>query len=145
MRNDPALFEVVEACRYVGAYYVTLNWHNTQAEVTPILLDSGAKVLVTHSDLLDSFVESLPAGLSTLVIDTPQVILERYAVNPIPDISAQHSSENLRSLLKQSPTVEAQPLRFRGMFSYTSGSTGKIRSLELTLCIINWFCLPLRD
>jgi long-chain acyl-CoA synthetase len=130
MRNDPALFEVVEACRYVGAYYVTLNWHNTQAELTPILLDSGAKVLVAHSDLLDSFVASLPAGLSTLVIDTPPVILERYAVKPIPYSSAQHSSENLRSLLKQSSTVETQPLRFRGMFSYTSGSTGKPKGIK---------------
>ncbi|GAC34977.1 AMP-binding protein [Paraglaciecola polaris] len=33
LRNDVALYEVVEACRYVGAYYVTLNWHSTQAEL----------------------------------------------------------------------------------------------------------------
>jgi long-chain acyl-CoA synthetase len=78
LRNDTALYEVVEACRYVGAYYVNLNWHSTQTELMPILIDSGAKILVAHSDLLATFVEPLPVGISALVFATPAAIIERY-------------------------------------------------------------------
>ncbi|MGO4893650.1 AMP-binding protein [Flavobacterium sp. W21_SRS_FM6] len=130
LRNDPTMFEVVLACRYVGAYYVALNWHNTQAELTPILLDSGAKVLVAHNDLLADFLAPLPVGIAVLVVDTPSVIAERYAVKNTSDNSADHAIERLYPLLAHSPMVESEPLRFRGMFSYTSGSTGQPKGIK---------------
>ena len=130
LRNDTALFEVVEACRYAGVYYVNLNWHSTQTELMPILIDSGAKILIAHSDLLAAFVEPLPAGISALVFTTPATIIERYPVKKSVDKTQANEWENLNALLDDSPLMDSQPLRFRGMFSYTSGSTGQPKGIK---------------
>ncbi|ABG39894.1 AMP-dependent synthetase and ligase [Paraglaciecola sp. T6c] len=139
LRNDTTLYEVVEACRYVGAYYVTLNWHGTQAELMPILSDSGAKVLVGHSNLLDQFTQPLPPDLAVLVVDTPDVINHRYAPSDVVPtaknstddrLSAANHGERLAAVLSDTPEIESQPERFRGMFSYTSGSTGKPKGIK---------------
>ena len=130
LRNDVALYEVVEACRYVGAYYVTLNWHSTQAELMPILVDSGAKVLLGHSDLLATFDAPLPPEISTLVIDTPDVVKERYTL--VDNLARPESAnwQNLRSLLAATKEIDTPTQRFRGMFSYTSGSTGRPKGIK---------------
>jgi long-chain acyl-CoA synthetase len=139
LRNDTTLYEVVEACRYVGAYYVTLNWHGTQAELMPILSDSGAKVLVGHSNLLDQFTQPLPPDLAVLVVDTPDVINQRYAKTDVlpttknstdDRLSATTHWERLTAVLRDTLEIESQPERFRGMFSYTSGSTGQPKGIK---------------
>ncbi|WP_339768806.1 AMP-binding protein [uncultured Paraglaciecola sp.] len=130
LRNDTTLYEMVEACRYVGAYYVTLNWHNTQAELMPIIVDSGARMLIGHSDLLARFVEQLPESLATIVINTPEIIKERYSVQDNADTPMSSSWEDLHQLLADKEAIDTPPQRFRGMFLYTSGSTGKPKGIK---------------
>ena len=51
MRNDVKYLEVIQACRYIGSYFVPLNWHSVATEIEHIIEDSGAKVLIAHKDL----------------------------------------------------------------------------------------------
>ena len=62
LRNDFATFEVNMAAGQLGAYAVPINWHFTPEEAGYILADSGAKVLVAHSDLLAQIASGVPAG-----------------------------------------------------------------------------------
>ncbi|MGY0649160.1 MAG: AMP-binding protein, partial [Paraglaciecola chathamensis] len=119
LRNDTTLYEIVEACRYVGAYYVTLNWHGTQAELMPILTDSGAKVLIGHTDLLAKFTQPMPRELSIVSVKTPQAVLSRYTQTKTTNkteesvIPAAFEHESLATLLSTTPPIQSEPQRFR--------------------------------
>ena len=52
LRNEPALLELMLAARWIGARWCPINWHFKAAEVRHILVDSEAKLLVVHADLL---------------------------------------------------------------------------------------------
>ena len=83
MRNHVDIFEIVEACRYVGSRYVLLNWHSPVAELLPILDDCSAKVLFAHRDLLKGendrqTLSRVPTLSMIYTIKTPESILERY-------------------------------------------------------------------
>ena len=60
LRNDFPTFEVNMAASQLGAYAVPINWHFTPEEAGYILADSGAKVLVAHSDLLVQIASGVP-------------------------------------------------------------------------------------
>ena len=61
LRNDFPTFEVNMAAGQLGVYAVPINWHFTPEEAGYILADSGAKVLVAHSDLLAQIASGVPA------------------------------------------------------------------------------------
>ena len=61
LRNDFPTFEVNMAAGQLGIYAVPINWHFTPEEAGYILADSGAKVLVAHSDLLAQIASGVPA------------------------------------------------------------------------------------
>src|SRR5690554_4061767 len=52
MRNRQAYLETILACRRLGVYYCPVNWHFTAKEVQYILEDSGAKIILTQTELL---------------------------------------------------------------------------------------------
>ena len=80
LRNDFATFEVNMAAGQLGIYAVPINWHFTPEEAGYILADSGAKVLVAHSDLLAQIASGVPAGVKVLVVPTPEEIAAAYSV-----------------------------------------------------------------
>ena len=137
MRNHIDIFEIVEACRYVGARYVLLNWHSPIAELTPILKDCGAKVLFVHSDLLGSENERLLlSNVNSLAmiytIETPRSITERYQFLDDAQLGSDSQYHCLDTLLA-APNAKRHnepPKRFKGMFPYTSGSTGKPKGIK---------------
>ena len=57
-----------------------INWHFTPEEAGYILADSGAKVLVAHSDLLAQIASGMPGGVKVLVVPTPEEIAAAYNV-----------------------------------------------------------------
>ena len=61
LRNDFAFFEVSGAAAALGSPVVPINWHLKAEEVAYILADSGAKILVAHSDLLAQIASGVPA------------------------------------------------------------------------------------
>ncbi len=66
LRNDSATFEVNMASSQLGACAVPINWHFTPDEANYILRDSGATVLVAHTDLLAQIASRRARGVKAL-------------------------------------------------------------------------------
>ena len=126
LRNDTVYMEIVEACRYVGAYFVTLNWHGTAAETIDILDDSKAKLLIGHSDLTAKFTDDAALSIPVLAIKTPAQLVEAYGV----DSAILDGQLNIAGLLSSAKGIETEPLKTRGMLAYTSGSTGRPKGIR---------------
>lgn len=131
LRNDTAYMELIEACRHVGAYFVTLNWHSSPAEILEIVKDSGAKVLVGHSDLTAKLAnfktdKAEKFQVPILAVPTAPETAEAYRVSPA--ITA--GEINLEALIEAATPINTDPLRFRGMLAYTSGSTGRPKGIR---------------
>lgn len=122
LRNDFALFEVVQAAATSGSPVVPINWHLKGQEVAYILSDCGADLLVCHADLLPQIGDHLPGHIRLLVVATPPEIVEAYGVPPeasgIPTdrISWDHWRDSYE------PSKESE-IGSAPMF-YTSGTTG---------------------
>jgi long-chain acyl-CoA synthetase len=66
LRNEPAYFEAMLACRLLGAYHCPINWHFKAEEAGFILRDSSAKVLVISPELQAQIQGGIPSGLRTI-------------------------------------------------------------------------------
>ena len=126
MRNDLAYPLVIEACRHLGAFYVTLNWHGAAPEIAQIMDDAGAKLLIGHSDLTSKMTPAVGVDVPVLAIPTPPQILSVYDVDP----AIAEGQLELESLLDAVEPLTTEPLRFRGMLAYTSGSTGRPKGIR---------------
>lgn len=127
--NDTLYLEVVEACRYVGAHYVTLNWHGSANETKSIMQDSAAKILIGHSSLTSFFKDEYALGVPILAAKVPLDAEVAYAVE-----HCQNEGQiELEALLEKTEPLTTQPLRTRGIMPYTSGSTGKPKGIRRTL------------
>jgi long-chain acyl-CoA synthetase len=74
LRNDFAFIEATQACALLGAYCVPINWHGNPDDVSYILDDVQARVLVAHADLIAPLRGALPPGLIVLVVPTPSEV-----------------------------------------------------------------------
>ena len=123
LRNDIAFIEVSFAAQTIGAYAVPINWHFRTEEIGYILVDSGAKVLFAHADLLAPVAASLPARVVTIAVDTPLEVATAYGVAPL-------TGAALRTALAYDSWLEAQPPTAGNIVTapltmfYTSGTTG---------------------
>ena len=122
MRNRMQYLQLIQCCRRLGIYYCPINWHFTADEVSFIVSDSGAKVLFTESDLLDTVLQAIAWDLPIVCFnDTPR---DPGALDN--DQSPAHTRvldfEDWREkqTLYQGPTVSP-----RGHMAYTSGTTGR--------------------
>lgn len=125
-RNDGIYLEAVEACRRIGAYYVTLNWHAAAAEVIEILGDAKAKMLIGHSDLTAKLNTEAGMIIPVIAVRTPAEIIAAYKVDP----TIAPGQHDYHILMETAAPLEADPLRFRGMLAYTSGSTGRPKGIR---------------
>ena len=139
MRNDPRYFEVIQACRYIGAYYVPLNWHSVFTDIEHIVLDAKAKILIAHSDLLNAFSDNTFADLPVTLFKTPLEIQESFSLsdalcqlNEDSKLNTAKSMQenDLEELIALSLPIESACKPFRGMFAYTSGSTGRPKGIK---------------
>ncbi|MBB6522203.1 AMP-binding protein [Pseudoteredinibacter isoporae] len=131
MRNEPMYLQIIEACRYVGARYVALNWHGSAAEIAHILEDSKAKVLLGHRDLLNVLSEHTVfreqiAGIAVLAQATPRSIIERYELGTVTE---EGGYQNLHAAIEAAEEIASAPQKVRGLFAYTSGSTGRPKGI----------------
>lgn len=130
MRNDVQYLEVIQACRYIGCYFVPLNWHSVAIEIEHIVQDSGAKILIAHKDLIHQFDKQELADVIIATFPTPTEIVEKYQVDTNNSSYSSGTSLNLELLLQTTKQINSEPKPFRGMFAYTSGSTGRPKGIK---------------
>lgn len=91
MHNDVQYLEVVQACRYLGCYFVPLNSHSVATEIEHILQDSGAKILIAHADLVHKMVKQHLQKVQVAIFPTPNEVLENYHL----DIDARSKTADM--------------------------------------------------
>jgi len=116
LRNDIRYFTITEACRYIGARFVVLNWHASAPEIRAILDDSRARLLFSHPDLIATAHAGLPESLPLCQLPT--------ALAP-----AKSAAASLESLIAASAPYAGSAQKLRGIFPYTSGSTGRPKGI----------------
>src|SRR4029077_4521679 len=70
-RNDFVLIEANLALRRLDAYLVPINWHWRLQEVGFVLNNSGARILIGHSDLLSGVEAAIPADTRIVRVPPP--------------------------------------------------------------------------
>jgi long-chain acyl-CoA synthetase len=122
LHNDFAFFEVSGAAAALGSPVVPINWHLKADEVSYILADSGAEILVCHADLLPQIRHGLSAHIRLLVVTTPPEIAAAFNVaaelTRVPDGLTDWDHWRDTHEASQAPPIGSAP-----MF-YTSGTTG---------------------
>ena len=122
LRNDFPFIIASYAASALGAVAVPVNWHYRSGEVSFILEDSGATVLVVHADLLGA----VPTGFPVLVVDTPPEIAAAYGIAETP--APPGCSWDL-ALAAAEPWT-GDPLPAPPSMIYTSGTTGKPKGVR---------------
>lgn len=120
LRNDFPFVEASYAAGALGAIAVPVNWHYRDAEVSYILDDSGAKLVVVHADLLDR----VPDTARVLVVDTPPEIAAAHRVD------AATGSPSWDAEIDAATPWEQQPRNAPPSMIYTSGTTGRPKGVE---------------
>ena len=119
MRNGPDLLELMLAARWIGALWCPINWHFKADEVQYILSDSGAKVLIADTALLESLLTG-PAGLKLEGINT-------FVTGRDGDSSVRPRWTVYRDAVTGPNLAASAP---RGAMFYTSGTTGRPKGIR---------------
>jgi long-chain acyl-CoA synthetase len=130
MRNDVKYLEVIQACRYLGSYFVPLNWHSVATEIQHILEDSGAKVLIAHKDLVHQFDEQKLPEVLIATFPTPPEVTKSYHLDVSAYSRTADTALELELALQPAEEIGTHPKPFGGMFAYTSGSTGRPKGIK---------------
>lgn len=123
MRNDIAFLTANRAASYVGAYAVPINWHLAGEELTYILNDCRAKVLVIHADLWANVREAIPQGTECLVAETHRDIANAYGID-LAICQVTDCSRSWGAWLKSQAPMTGPPVPGPSSMLYTSGTTG---------------------
>src|SRR5262249_27162703 len=115
LRNSIEFLEASIATVPLGANAVPINWHWRGGEVAHVLLDSGAKALVVHADLLPAIASSVPEGLAVVVVPAGA----EGSQARLPD-----GARRWPDWLAASDPWEQAPQTLAGSVIYTSGTTG---------------------
>ena len=129
LRNDFETFEVNMAASQIGAYAVPINWHFTPEEANYILRDSGASVLVAHTDLLAQIAGGVPEGVKVFAVPTPDEIAAAYGV-PDEKRRVPAGAEAWEDFVAAFSPRTAPPRPSRGSMIYTSGTTGRPKGVR---------------
>lgn len=121
--NCPSLIEAIAASMLYGNNYCPINYRLTSAEVSYLLRDSEAKVIVTCNEGYDKIKAIVPSETSIILADQ-----ERG------QISRAHTYYKLdHSLAIPRRAVASPRSRFLGThMPYTSGTTGKPKGIVRT-------------
>ena len=120
--NCAEYVEVIMATAKLGAMLVPLNWRLTPAELSFMVKDSGAEILIFHPDLLDAALQVKDkTGLKKMVVlGSEQKVGDAYE----PLLRAQSDDE---------PVPETWPdLDTSHIIMYTAGTTGQPKGAVLS-------------
>lgn len=125
LMNGTAFFECYFACAKVGAVVVPLNWRLVPDELSYILEDSGATVLVYDTDFAPQ-VQALWDGMKTAIVHWLQVPADEPMLGFASDYRAAGDAANAE---------EPAPRGFDNdnlYIMYTSGTTGRPKGVVHT-------------
>jgi long-chain acyl-CoA synthetase len=128
MRNEPAYLEVILAADRLGAALVAINWHFRTDEAAHVLTDSGARVLVVHTDLLPQIAAMVPPEVVVILVPTPPEVVEAYGTGAVP-APPPGTLEWPRWRDAHPPWTAPTPPSL-GMMLYTSGTTGRAKGVR---------------
>lgn len=112
--NDIVYFDLLFACAKIGAIFVPLNYRLNPSELSYILSDADAKLLIFHKDL-NNIVESIKQAIPTMMfVDMEQEYIGWYQENIYLDDDA--------NVTVNDPWV----------IIYTGGTTGLPKGVVLT-------------
>src|ERR1700676_3422754 len=123
MRNDISFIEAAYAAMRLGAYAVPVNWHFKPEEISYVLKDSAASVLIGHADLLRQLRDAIPPGVTVLSAPTPPEILGAYKIDP-DHLATPDFATDLESWLERQKPYDGPTLPQPQNMIYTSGTTG---------------------
>jgi long-chain acyl-CoA synthetase len=123
MRNDIHFMTANHAANYVGAYAVPINWHLAGEELTYILNDSSARVLVIHADLYRNVKDAISASVSCILVETHEDIRKPFGLST-EQCTVPEGEADWHYLLDSEQPLLDPPVQGPSSMLYTSGTTG---------------------
>ena len=127
MRNDIAFLEVTVAAGLLGAAPVPINWHWTGDDLAHALRDSGARVVVVHTDLLARVRERVRAEVTLVEAAVPPEVAGAYGLDAAPPPSGGLPLLEDWSTLPEPWSGPTPPAPMSVI--YTSGTTGQAKGV----------------
>lgn len=106
LKNCAPFLECIVASRLCGVYYCPLNWHFKGDEINYLLIDSGARFLITSTELYEPIKAFVPDTVQILFIDTD-------------------CAQSYEKALACYPPIVSHTTTPRAHMAYTSGTTGR--------------------
>jgi long-chain acyl-CoA synthetase len=123
LRNEPALLELMMAARWIGARWCPINWHFKAAEVRHILIDSEARLLVVHADLLGPIEGAVPESVRVFVVEPQPFTRRAYDLADAWPRPAR-AAESWSAFRDAAEGPVPEPQAPGSAMVYTSGTTG---------------------
>lgn len=131
LQNVPQFVVAMLASWKIGAVAVSINPMNKHRELTTLLTDSGAKVVVCHDNLHDVVADVVPrTGVSTVITTSEFDFQTRDDPRAFPGGRAERpaGAVDMVELIEQHRGLTPDPVAVRpedtAILTYTSGTTG---------------------
>lgn len=126
LRNEIAFLEATMAATPIGAVPVPVNWHWTGVDLEHLLTDSGAKVVLAHTDLLPGVEKYAGPDVAIVEVEVPPEVAEAHRLGDVPLTGRYPTME--RIIVENEPV--ADPVAEPPMsVIYTSGTTGLAKGI----------------
>ncbi|HUH81717.1 MAG TPA: AMP-binding protein [Solirubrobacteraceae bacterium] len=121
LRNSVEFLQASVATVPLGASAVPINWHWRGDEVSHVLADSRAKVLIVHDDLWPLLADAVPADVAVVLVRGGAGDPDRPAASPADGHRVESWPAWLAAHEPWSQAPESGPMSI----IYTSGTTGR--------------------
>jgi long-chain acyl-CoA synthetase len=126
LRNETAFLEATLAGGVIGAVPVPVNWHWTGDDLRHLLHDSGAVVVIAHTDLLPAVERHARPGTTIVEAGVPREVATAYRLGEVPPTGRHPLLGELIETHEPVAEPNAQPPL--GVI-YTSGTTGLAKGI----------------
>ncbi len=121
LRNSIEFLQASVATVPLGASAVPINWHWRGEEVSHVLSDSRAKVLIVHEDLWPAVADAVPAQVAVVLVPS-----RAGGSRPAPEsLGAERQWSSWPELLAEHEPYAQAPESGPMSIIYTSGTTGR--------------------
>lgn len=126
LRNEIEFLEATMAAAPLGAVPVPVNWHWTGADLEHLLHDSGARVVLVHTDLLPAVEKYATEGTTLVEVATTPALEAAYGLGTH-GLSGRHRT--LEELVAEHDPI-AEPVTDPPLgLIYSSGTTGLAKGI----------------